>query len=356
MEKINYDNFSKKRIALIYGGASPEHEVSISSAKAVFPIMKELSNHVYLIGITKLGEFFVQNYNGKLNSEFTIKDKIEEINPISIIPAKGFFLNDENLNIDIAFPLTHGYGGEDGKLQGLLDLLKIPYAGCKTTASAICMSKDYASLILQSNNIPTLKSLVVDDKKTPPTLESVQNILGKNLFIKSETTGSSVGVTPLINPTEIEYETAIKYSFNYSNRVLIQKLIEDMDEVECAALETKDNIIIAGPGKVDKPDALLSYEIKYSPINGAKMNPKAFIEESIKQQIKAYAEKTFRVLGLSGYARIDFFLTKDNQIILNEINTLPGFTATSHYPTLMADFGMDFKETLARILLRATYG
>lgn len=347
-------------IALIYGGSSPEHDVSIQSAIGVYTILKSLCHTVYLVGISKNNTFYLQNAtedsNGfRLIENFKILNEINETNSLSLIPGRGIAFNDTILPINVAFPVTHGKYGEDGKLQGLLSICNIKVCGCDTTSSSICMSKAHCSSILNDYSIPTIKTLVFDKYNKVESLIKVQNMLSKNLFIKSETTGSSIGVHTLKNNSEADFISYIEDSFQYSERVLVQPLYENFVEIECAALEYNGEIEIGGPGVVEKPtsDELLSYKSKYAAVDGAVMNTNHNLDSSIVNKTRELAKKIFSILHLSGYARIDFFLTKNNEIILNEINTLPGMTKTSHYPLLINSESISMNDAIALIISEA---
>ncbi len=346
------DNFKNNSIALFFGGRSPEHEVSINSAKTIYPILKNLFKDVYLIYVEKQGNYLIVNIDDKLfiNKNYTIKDKIISTNEISFIANKGLFLNSKKINIDLAFILIHGNEGEDGKLQGLLEIMNIKYTGVNSTSSGICMYKDLTNQILISNNIKTVPTLVLNKKTKIPNLEAVQNKFGKSLFIKSETTGSSIGITALNRPTQESLEKAIKYSFGFSERVLIQPLLEDIKEIEIAMLETNNDLIAAGPGLVVKTNMkdVLSYDKKYGDIDTATINPAAITDENLKSEIKKQAKVIFNSLNLSGFSRIDFFLYK-NIIYLNEVNTIPGLTDKSHYPILVESENISLESAIYQI-------
>jgi D-alanine-D-alanine ligase len=363
MLKINDDilkNLNRVNIALVYGGNSPEHDVSIQSAIGVYPILKQLCHSVYLIGISQDNGFYLQNATEnedgiKIIDNYKITEYINEINKLSMVPGHGASLNNMLLPVNLAFPVTHGSFGEDGKLQGLLSICNICVCGCDTTSSSICMSKAHCSSILHDNGIATIKTLVVDKYNSIQSLVNTKKILGNNLFIKSETTGSSIGVHIIRDDDEGSFRDAITDSFKYSERVLIQPLYENFREMECAVLENKGKIAIGGPGCVVKPTAseLLSYKTKYDAVGGAEMNTSPDLSPVIKEKIRVITQKIFEILHLSGYARIDFFLTEDNKIILNEINTLPGMTKTSHYPLLIKCGGIEFIDAIALIINEA---
>lgn len=366
MLKVNDDILKKLKmvnIALVYGGNSPEHDVSIQSAIGVYQILKELCHSVYLIGISRDNTFYLQNVTEnksgiKIMDNYKIPDNIKEINKLSLIPGHGISLNNRLLPIQIAFPVTHGSYGEDGKLQGLLSICNICVCGCDTTSSSICMSKAHCSSILNDNGIKTIKTLIFDKYNKIQSLMDVKKILGNNLFIKSETTGSSIGVHIIKDDSEESFIDAISDSFKYSERVLIQPLYKNFREMECAVLENNGVITIGGPGYVVKPTAneLLSYKTKYDAVDGAEMDTSPNLNLSIKENLRNTAEKIFKILHLKGYARIDFFLTEDDDVILNEINTLPGMTGTSHYPILIKSAGIEFIDTIALIIDEALDG
>ncbi|MGD1821710.1 MAG: hypothetical protein ACPKM0_02980 [Pleomorphochaeta sp.] len=334
------DNYFKnKSIALFFGGRSPEHEVSINSSKTIYPILEKLFKNVFLIYVSKIGNYYLINCDKdfKIDKNFKITDIIKVKNEITFAPNKGILLNNNLLEISLAFILIHGNEGEDGKLQGLLDIVNIKYTGVNSTSSGICIYKELARQILNSNNINTVDTVVIKKSDIIPDLEKIQKRLNKSLFIKSETTGSSIGITALKNPSNQTFLKAIKHSFKYSNRVLIQPLLEDIKEIEVAILEKRDHSLIAGgPGLVIKSNMkdILSYDKKYGEIDSATINTEVIKDNNFKLEMKREAIKIFKLLNLSGFSRIDFFLYK-NKIILNEINTIPGLTSKSHYPILI---------------------
>ena len=350
-------NLKSHNIALVYGGNSPEHEVSISSAKGVYSILKKLCKKVYLIGISRSNQFYLQNgemYDDRFEiiDNYQISNEINPINELYLRPGKGFILQDTLIPLHLVFPVTHGVFGEDGQLQGLLSICNIRCCGCDTAASSICMSKANCSSILNDNGIDTIKTVIFDKYRSNISLTDVQSVLGKNLFIKSETTGSSIGVHVFKSDEQSSFESSVSESFTHSDRVLIQPLYENFKEIECAALEYDGEIVIGGPGTVIKHDGstLLSYESKYAKVDGAYMDASAPLADEIRMKCRDIAKRAFEILNLKGYARIDFFLDSDNNVILNEINTLPGLTSTSHYPLLIESEGISFSDSIALIV------
>ncbi|MDC7250442.1 MAG: hypothetical protein PQJ49_11050 [Sphaerochaetaceae bacterium] len=351
--------FKNKSIALFIGGRSPEHEVSIESAKTVYPILQKLFNKVYVIGVSKNGVFYIQNllHSTHISHNYQIKDTILEKDEISFYPSKGIFLHEDKIDIDLAFILIHGNEGEDGKLQGLLDIMNIKYCGVNATSSGLCMYKELASSILESKGIKTVKSIVLKKGDTIYPLSYYIEKLGNHLFIKSETTGSSIGVTSLKFATQELLDKAIEKAFKYSERVLIQPLMEDIQEMEVAILELENNKLIAGgPGLVVKSNMMeiLSYDKKYGQVDSAYIDPFIIKDEKLKLKLQEMAKLIFKTLNLSGFSRIDFFY-KDKQIYFNEVNTIPGLTSKSHYPVLINSLDITLEEAIYEICRRA-YG
>lgn len=362
-------------IALIYGGRSGEHEVSINSAKGVYPPLCNLGHTVFLIAITLEGKWFLQK-------EKEIEHTIKTDYALTVVPGSGIFCDGTLLPLDAAFGVTHGFGGEDGNLQGLCMLANLPLCGCDTLSSAIGMHKDIASKLFVLEGIPTVPSQVVNSQDiqwlegradTPPSWLSLhrdstptetnrwteacmilKQHLGASLFIKPEDSGSSLGVTALRNADGPSFKQAIMEAKRHSSSVLIQSLIEPMDELECALLETAEgSLIAAGPALVVDPgkksNHFLSYAYKYSRVDSAYLQLPSSYSESIEDQIRLFAKQAFTAIGAEGYARVDFFVSGE-KIYLNEINTSPGMTAKSHFPLLMQHAGYSLEQVVQTLI------
>lgn len=352
------DNFFKdKTVALFYGGRSPEHEVSLQSAKTVYPILKDLFKEVYPVGVSKKGCYSIQNLDSSLNvnPEYKIENTIKEDHKLIFIPSNGIYLNNKKIDIDLAFILIHGNEGEDGKIQGLLHIMDIKYAGANTASSAVGIYKQFTHLILKASGIRTVDTIVITKDENIKPLAFYQKKLSSSLFVKSETTGSSVGAIPLKDPSEEMFKEALKEAFKYSERVLIQPLMENMQEMEVAVLELSNKELVAGgPGVIVDPNnnGFLSYEKKYSHTSKAYIDPTLVTDKNLIKEIQNKAKKIFKILNLSGYSRIDFFY-KDNEIYLNEVNTIPGLTSRSHYPVLINSASISLLEAIYEICRRA---
>ncbi|WP_320130559.1 D-alanine--D-alanine ligase [uncultured Sphaerochaeta sp.] len=358
-------------IALIYGGRSAEHIVSIKSAQNIYEVLKHLGHDVFPIAITLNGRFFLQK-------DKPIEDTIREENEVMVRPGLGFWCNDRRLSFDVAFPVTHGKGGEDGNLQGLCALAQVPLCGCDTVSSGLGMHKELAQRIYASAGLPVIPSLTLDKtdiawlreeegvnrpiflqqlaafctcmSRIEVALPVIQEKLGAALLVKPEDSGSSVGVTALKKPNGGLLIEAINLASHYSERVLIQTLIEPLQEIECAVLSTQnEGIVVGGPGLVLDPakdaSGFLTYGHKYGQIDTAHIQIPSDLPKDLENQIKNYAKQVFFLLRCEGYARVDFFHSR-GLIYINEINTLPGMTASSHFPVLMKEKGYDLEKTV----------
>ncbi len=334
-------------VALIYGGRSAEHEVSIMSAKTIERLLIEGNHTVLLIAIDRRGRWFLQEH---------LTDEIDQSTPLYIIPADGIYTHHTKLAIDVAFPTTHGWGGEDGNLQGLLTLARIPFAGCDTAASAVGMHKALAQTLFEKAGIPTIPTLVFTSSAiADEEFLHIGTTLGRNLFVKPENAGSSVGVTALDNPTPQVLASALEKALAYSERALIQPYYKNVIEVECAVFEdAKGELHATDIGVVVNPtsEAFLSYAQKYAQSGGAYLLLPSILDQETEDKIKTLALRGFEAIKGGGYARVDFFLV-DNKPILNEINTLPGLTATSHWPKLITFAGFDLLSVIEDLLVGA---
>lgn len=322
------------KVAVIYGGMSTEHEVSKVSAKNVIDNLNKDKYEVYPILIEKDGTW---NMNNK-----EVKNIIETLQ-----------------EMDVVFPVLHGLYGEDGTVQGMLELLKIPYVGCKVLASSICMDKVYTKCIMEKAKINQAKYIYIknenqyiDDEFETLELQNdeiinlVQEKLGFPVFVKPSNSGSSVGITKAKNGPELIQ--AIQTASIYDSKVLIEEAINGK-EVECAVLGN-DNVEASIVGEVVAADEFYSYDAKYNN-SESKTNIPADIENENIEEIKKLAIKAFKAVDGSGLARVDFFVEKEtNKIYINEINTMPGFTEISMYPKLWDYSGIKYSDLLDRLI------
>lgn len=336
------------RVALIYGGRSTEHHVSVASARNIHQALLDGGHEVISIAITLDGQWYLQSGVGK--------PQIESSLAVSVHPGIGFSVNNTPLAIDVAIAPTHGWGGEDGKLQGLCELCSIPLVGCDTLASGVGMYKMVAQHLFAAHGIPTVPSLLVEaDAVIDEALFTrARKALGPHLFAKAESSGSSVGIAVLKDPTLEDFIMAVSLGRRYSERVLVQTLVSPLIEVECAILQKRDDTLVAaGPGRVVDPGAptvgYLDYHHKYATAGGAYMEVPSGLGSEIDERIRSLAKQAFVAIKGNGSARVDFFVSEE-QIYLNEINTAPGMTSQSHWPALLKAGGFTLTEALDELL------
>lgn len=328
-----------KKVGIIYGGASTEHEVSKMSAASV---IENLNKEKYEI---------IQIYIDEHGKWYKVEDKQnEEI--INIL--------EELKKHDVVFPVLHGKYGEDGTIQGMLEMLKVPYVGCKVLASSIGMDKVYSKKIFEKAGIPQAPYIYIKKKKNEYKIISenfeeeefnIDKIISKlnfPMFVKPSNSGSSVGVKKVDNIEELK--NAIEYASTYDTKILVEQGI-DGKEVECAILEIKDNEILASTvGEVVSAEEFYSFDAKYN-IPESKTIIPAIIEDKQIEDIRQLAVKAFKAIDGNGLSRVDFFIERTtNKIYINEINTMPGFTKISMYPKLFESVGISYSNLLDKII------
>lgn len=350
---------AKKSIAVIFGGASSEHEVSCVSASSVINNLDSAKYDIYKIGITKNGSWFY--YCGDTDNIANGQWESDQNNkPCFISPdrnAHGICIKDESgitiINIDVVFPVLHGRFGEDGTMQGLLELAGIAYVGCGTAASAVCMDKAMTNMMLDSAEIDQAKWIwftrfdFATDKNA--VMDNIENKLGYPCFIKPANAGSSVGIGKAKNREQLEQY--IENALIHDSRIVVEEGIDGI-EVECAVLGNEQPIASV-IGEIVPANEFYDYEAKYANAESLLYIP-ARIDEALQEQIRRTAVKAYRALDCAGLSRVDFFVRKsDNAILLNEINTMPGFTSISMYPKLMDKSGIAYSELLDKLITYA---
>lgn len=342
-------NNTKLNIALIFGGKSAEHEVSVVSARNVAKAMDKKKYNLIFVGIDKKGQWLKIEEKEMFSekSPFSLIKKIADKIIIPFSKNEKFFLkigkNDKK--IDVVFPILHGPFGEDGTIQGLLKLYNVPFVGPSVLGSAVGMDKDFSKRLLKEAGIPIAKFLVYKKNKKV-SFAKIKKELGLPFFVKPSNLGSSVGVSKVNN--EKEFISAIKNAFSFDNKIIIEKYIAGK-EIECSILGN-ENPIASVLGEIIPTHDFYSYEAKYLDKNGAKMQIPANIPNFLVKKIQTLALKTFEVLGCEGMSRVDFFLTKNNEIFVNEINTIPGFTSISMYPKLLEKSGIGYSELIDKLI------
>jgi len=344
----------KINVAILFGGKSAEHEVSLQSAKNVFDAIDKEKYNPILIGIDKTGRWLLND-----SSKFLLHSdnpKLIKLNQasdsVTLAPqSKGTIINLSNehekpSSIDVVFPILHGPFGEDGTVQGLIKLADIPFVGASVLGSAIGMDKDIMKRLLRDAGIPIAKFLAVSSSESLPNFESIVSEVGLPFFIKPANMGSSVGISKIHEKTE--YEKAAHEAFQYDSKILIEENIKGR-EIECAVLGN-DEPSASVLGEINPRHEFYSYEAKYIDENGASLEIPAKVSSQTTKKIQELAIKTFTTLACEGMGRVDFFLRDDNEIIVNEINTIPGFTKISMYPRLWEVSGVSYPELIDRLI------
>lgn len=359
-------------IALIYGGRSGEHEISLISAASIARGINK-KNTVTLIGITKDGTWFLQN-ESEYNRICKDKDaslKIEESdeNKIYVVPGgknKAFRTKNGSLNIDVVFPALHGTYGEDGTIQGLLDMADIPYIGCSTMASALTMDKEKTKQILKSSEIPVVPYICIkrcdlnNSQRYDEIFQRCIDELGFPLFIKPCCAGSSNGANKAEN--EKEFSFYLMEAFTWDDKVLVEKSI-NAREIECSVTGNSttanpnceaETVRAYIPGEILPTHTFYDFDAKYNDPDGAKLLIPADISTDLIETVRSTAVRAYKALDCSGLSRIDFFIDRDTgELYLNEINTLPGFTSISMFPKMCEKAGLKFAELIKLLIEEA---
>lgn len=344
----------KLKVCVVFGGVSPEHDISELSVTSVINNLDKEKYKIYLLGITKKGKWYL--YNGKTENIAGgkwEKDK-KHLKRAIISPDashKGIIDLERNktIKIDIVFPVLHGECGEDGTIQGLFELAGLKYVGMGVLASANAMDKAYTKLVFESANIPQADWIVAktwEFDKIEETMDEAESKLGYPCFVKPANTGSSVGVAKAHNRAELK--EALEQAAKYDRKILIEEFI-DGHEVECSVLGN-ENPKAGEVGEIIPTVEFYDFDAKYSD-NSTKLQIPAKIPDETREVIRNYAIDAFKALGGAGLSRVDFFVRySDNSVVLNEINTLPGFTNISMYPKLWQAMGIEYKDLLDELI------
>lgn len=342
----------KMKVALLFGGKSAEHEVSLQSAKNVYEAIDKDKYEIVLLSIDKTGQWHLNDSSQfLLNTEDPKLIKLNNLGePVALVPASagelsGLASEIQDHKIDVVLPILHGTYGEDGTVQGLLKLAGVPFIGAGVLGSALAMDKDVAKRLLRDADIPIAK-FITFNSIDEVNFDKVSNELKLPVFVKPANTGSSVGISKAGDAKE--FTQAVKNAFKFDSKIIIEENI-DGREIEVAVLGNQDPIASV-PGEVIPSHEFYSYEAKYLDEQGARLEIPAKITVAEKERIQSLAVKAFKVLECAGMARVDFFLKNNGEILVNEINTIPGFTAISMYPMLWQASGIEYSELIDRLI------
>lgn len=329
-----------KKIGVIFGGKSGEHEVSLLSATSVIEAIDKNKYKVIKIGITKDGQwkYFDGDVKDIASGEWEKHSK--SINPCDV-----------NTLADFALPILHGPFGEDGTIQGLFEMLDMPYGGCGVLSSALCMDKALAKKIFEKAGLPTSRYQLVyreDIKENmDEVIKTIEAAVPYTMFIKPCNMGSSVGISKVRNREELIQ--ALTLAIKYDRRIIVE------EGINCREVETgvigNHHAEVAAVGEIVAKKDFYDYTAKYADDSGTELQIPAILPKETYEEIRRLAKKAYRAMDCAGFARVDFFVDKDNgKIYLNEINTIPGFTKYSMFPLMWKEAGVPFPDLVERII------
>ena len=353
-------------VGLLYGGRSPEHEVSIDSAHNVFKALTEMERHrVTPIRIDRAGRWHVEDpetaalrdpdaHSGDATDETKARTLLAPAERGAEIQTGGSQHGPQRgtealapLTLDVALPMLHGPNGEDGRVQGLLQTLGLPYVGADVLSSAACMDKEVAKRLMRDADLPIVPFRVLRYGADRPPFSEIEAALGTPLFVKPANAGSSVGASKV--ESEADYEPAVDEAFKFDNKVLVETAI-DGREIECAVMGNEEPRASV-PGEIVSEAEFYTYDAKYDEeADAAHMEVPADLPEETQARIRSLAIDAYRLLGCEGLARVDFFVTDEQELFLNEINTIPGFTQRSMYPVMWEHMGTPLGELLDALI------
>ena len=342
----------KKRIAVIFGGHSTEYDVSLQSAFSVLQSIDRSRLEIVPVGITREGEWY--HYTGKIEkiSNNTWFEDEENLYPIIVSQSRLSqtfieFYGDKfkEFPIDLVFPILHGKNGEDGTLQGLFELAGIPVVGCNTLSSAICMDKDRAHKLVSLVGIAVPESVTFKRFEKETAYKEIKEKLCCPIFVKPVRAGSSFGITRINEMQQLD--AAVELAFQYDREVIVEEAVNGF-EVGCAILGN-DTLTVGRIDEIELSGSFFDYIEKYT-LQSSKIYMPARVDYETEKRIQETAEVIYKVLGCSGYARVDMFYTSSGEIVFNEVNTIPGFTTHSRYPNMMKGIGLSFTEVLEKLI------
>ena len=341
----------KKNVAIIFGGHSSEHEVSINSARNIFKALDKNQFTPILLGVSKQGTWYQITEKEMENISAIVDGKMNSNQSITMIRANSkvytYSLHNHNrTEVDCVFPIIHGTNGEDGTLQGYLKILAVPFVGCGVMSSAIAMDKEVMKILMTSAEIPNSRYMVLKSY-LPYDYDQIVKQLGLPFFIKPANAGSSVGVHKI--KSKEDFALHIKDSFKYDHKVIAEEMIAGR-EIECSVMGLNQNPKAAVPGELIVKHEFYSYEAKYLDENGAEIVIPAKTTPEQTENIRSLAVKTYQALYCDGLTRVDFFMKKDGSLVVNEINTLPGFTKISMYPMMWQAKGLPYTDLITQLI------
>lgn len=344
----------RKTILVLFGGCSSEHGVSLQSAQAVLEHLNRDNYHPLMVGITKTGQWFC--YRGPVSSigDGSWERDWANLTPCALAPDRDrrqlLLLGDRisRISFDAAFPVLHGKNGEDGTVQGLLELAGTPVVGCGILSSALCMDKHRAHQLASLAGVDVPRGMVFNQSAAPEELEAAGRALGFPLFVKPVRAGSSFGIARVTQPQQLA--AAVERAFFHDREVLLEEAVPGF-EVGCAVLgNPEEGELTTGlVDEIELSSGFFDFEEKYT-LKTSAIHCPARISQPKAEELQAAAKRVYRALDCRVFARVDFFLTPEGRVVFNEVNTIPGFTAHSRYPSMMKGIGLGFPALLDRLV------
>jgi D-alanine-D-alanine ligase len=351
----------RRRVVVLFGGRSAEHEVSVISARSVIEALDPERYEAIAIGVTRQGHWQLMPDGPPALGSGAAPSSLAGVADAS---GRGVALDQEpgshallgpdgsRTEIDVVFPVMHGPYGEDGSVQGFLDMAGVPYVGSGVLGSALGMDKAVQKVLLRNAGIPVVESEVVHERgweEDPEGVEARAGHLGYPLFAKPASLGSSVGISKVHDADELR--GALEEAFRYGRKALLERAVEEGREIECAVLGNDDPVAsVAGEIVPRGRHEFYDYEAKYLDERGAELIVPADIPAETLEEVQRLAVTAFRAIDAAGMARVDFFLTRDGRVFLNEVNTIPGFTSISMYPKLWEASGVPYPDLVDRLI------
>jgi D-alanine-D-alanine ligase len=336
---------ARKKVAILYGGRSVEHGVSVNSARNIFQYIDKEHFEPLPIGISQTGQWFLtQGVTKDITQGSSLGLILDPKNAGIILLASG-----DRIKADIFFPILHGTDGEDGSIQGLIKAIDIPMVGTGVLGSSLSMNKIIAKRLLKESGVPVTKFVTCTYRdKSKINFESIVKKVGIPFMVKSASLGSSVGVSKVTR--RAEFKKAVDEAFRYDNEVIIEEFITGR-EIECAILGNRPPVA-SNPGEIviSKDYDFYTFDAKYVDPEAVSINVPAVIDKTSIQTIRKVSVKAYQALRCEDFARVDLFLTKQGKIYVNEINTIPGFTNSSMFPMMWKERGIGFTDLITKLI------
>jgi D-alanine-D-alanine ligase len=349
----------RRRVVLLFGGRSAEHEISVISARSVFDALDRDRYEVVAIGVTRGGRWQLMPSGppalpGGSSQTLPAVERSpgeevaldQEPGAHAVVAADG-----SRTEIDVVFPVMHGPYGEDGSIQGFLEMAGVPYVGSGVLGSALGMDKAVQKVLFHSAGIPVVHHDVVYEREweeDPEAVEARAEHLGTPLFVKPAALGSSIGVTRVRERGELR--AGLEEAFRYGRKALLEEAIDGGRELECAVLGNDDPVASLAGEIIPRGHEFYDYDAKYLDEHGAELVIPADIPPDTLEDVQRLSIAAFRAIDASGLARVDFFLTSDGRLFVNELNTIPGFTSISMYPKLWEASGVPYADLVDRLI------